>query len=344
MIRRNRIAHRILQWTVAALGVAFLGFLGFGAYLRFQPGALCPSKLPRLTQEASWVWGNGMPTPRSEIAVASADDRVYVSGGIGLMGSMDSFEAYNTVEDRWTRLASLPTPLHHHGLAVAGDRVYAAGGYTDLRMSSTAAAWSYDPKRDVWERIADLPGPRAGFVLVEFDGGPVAVGGVGKDARALWQYNPGTNSWKVFGSPLPSLREHHGAVVLGKTLHLFGGRWKGRNLETVEIYDSIAGRWQSRTPMPTARSGISVAVAAGKIHVIGGKDLQNGCVFDSHEVYDPLSNSWQIAPPAPTGRHGLGAVGIGNRLLVFGGARRAGIMTPLAVMSTVEMLTIESTD
>ena len=285
-----------------------------------------------------------MPTPRSEIAAAPAGNKFYVSGGIGLTGSVDSFEVYDAAQDRWTRLEPLPTPLHHHGLAMSGDLVYAAGGYTDLRMTSTAAAWSYNPKRDVWNRIADMPGSRAGFVLVEFDGGLVAVGGVGDDAQTLWKYTPGTNSWQVFGSPLLSPREHHGAAVLGKTLHLFGGRWKERNLETVEIYDSIAGLWQSRAPMPTARSGISAAVVAGKIHVIGGEDLQNGCVFNSHEVYDPLSDSWQIAPPAPTGRHGLGAVGIGNRLLVFGGARRPGIMTPLAVTSTVEVLTLAPTD
>ena len=94
--------------------------------------------------------------------------------------------------------------------------------------------------------------------------------------------------------------------------------------------------------MPTARSGISAAVAAGKIHVIGGEDLQKGCVFNSHEFYNPSVDSWEIAPAAPTGRHGLGVVGMGNRLLVFGGALRAGIMTPLAVTSTVEVLITEA--
>ncbi len=119
-------------------------------------------------------------------------------------------------------------------------------------------------------------------------------------------------------------------------------RWKERNLNTVQIYDPAEGRWRSRAPMPTARSGISAAVAAGKIHVIGGEDLQKGCVFNSHEFYNPSVDSWEIAPAAPTGRHGLGAVGMGNRLLVFGGALRPGIMTPLAVTSTVEVLITEA--
>ncbi|NIO08947.1 MAG: hypothetical protein GTO40_13405 [Deltaproteobacteria bacterium] len=283
-----------------------------------------------------------MPTPRSELGSAVAGNKVFVSGGIGLLGSMDSFEVYDVATDRWQKRVPLPIPLHHHGTAVLGDRVYVVGGYSDLKMRPTRTAWSYDLHKDVWRPIADLPGPRAGFVLIPFDGGLVVTGGVGKDERVLWKYSPGKNSWTEFGSPLPSPREHHGAVAFDGKILVFGGRWQGRNLNTVASYDATQNRWRNMAPMPTARSGISAAVLNGRVHVIGGEDLDESCVYNSHEIYDPRDDSWLVGEPAPTGRHGLNVVAADKKLFVIGGARRAGIMTPLGVTSVVDVLMLKS--
>ena len=127
-------------------------------WLRFWPGKLChptPGAQPGL-----WSLAPPMPTGRSEIAASKDGGKIYVSGGIGLRGSLDNFEAYDTLRGQWKALAPLPTPLHHHGLVVSGGLIYAAGGYVDLSMTPTAAAWVYDPKTNAWRSIAPLPNLR----------------------------------------------------------------------------------------------------------------------------------------------------------------------------------------
>ena len=46
----------------------------------------------------------------------------------------------------------------HHG-ALLGGKIYIAGGI-DTTSQTTRVAYRYDPARDSWERIADLPEPR----------------------------------------------------------------------------------------------------------------------------------------------------------------------------------------
>jgi hypothetical protein len=40
-----------------------------------------------------------------------------------------------------------------------------------------------------------------------------------------------------------------------------------------EAYDIAGDGWPARATLPTARSGIAVAVLDGKIHVLGGEGL-----------------------------------------------------------------------
>ncbi len=90
--------------------------------------------------------------------------------------------------------------------------------------------------------------------------------------------------------------------------------------------------------MPTARSGLGAAVAGGRIHVIGGEDLEAGCVSDRHEVYDPATDRWEAWPPAPVPRHGLGVVAVGDTLYVVGGGIRPGFQTFFSATGWLETL------
>ena len=66
----------------------------------------------------------------------------------------------------------------------------------------------------------------------------------------------------------------------------------------VEVYDPSTNAWNTAAPMQSARTGLSVAVANGKIYAIGGSD--NSGVIRSVEVYDPSSNTWNTIAPILT--------------------------------------------
>ncbi len=94
------------------------------------------------------------------------------------------------------------------------------------------------------------------------------------------------------------------------------------NLDTVEIYDPATDAWSTGTPMPTARSGVAVAVLDGKAYVLGGETRQ--VTFDTAEAYDPAADEWQTLAPLPTARHGFGAAAYDGAIITLMGSPIAG--------------------
>jgi N-acetylneuraminic acid mutarotase len=113
-----------------------------------------------------------------------------------------------------------------------------------------------------------------------------------------------------------------GLVALGGRLYAIGGRidTPAHNTSYLNIYDPRTNAWTSGAPMPSARSGMAVAVYDGKIFAIGGEQSGMTSAFTTNEAYDPSTNSWSEFSPLPQGRHGTGAAVLDGRLYVPAGA------------------------
>jgi len=79
-----------------------------------------------------------------------------------------------------------------------------------------------------------------------------------------------------------------------------------------------AQSWTARSPMPTARWGVSSAQVNGFIYVIGGQD-DNGEVLDTVERYDPSSDTWTSVAPLSDGIFNAAAVFFDGKIYVLGG-------------------------
>ncbi|HPQ70443.1 MAG TPA: kelch repeat-containing protein [bacterium] len=81
------------------------------------------------------------------------------------------------------------------------------------------------------------------------------------------------------------------------------------------------GQWAARTPMPTARSSMAVAVAGGLVYVMGGANIaiSPDRYLDSVDVYDPLADSWQAGVALPEARLGAAVGVIDERIYLAGG-------------------------
>ncbi len=77
--------------------------------------------------------------------------------------------------------------------------------------------------------------------------------------------------------------------------------------------------WVAKQPMPTARSGLGVAVVNGKIYAIGGDGGSNVT-----EEYNPVTNIWTEKKSMPTGRGRFGIAVYQNKIYVIGGATANG--------------------
>lgn len=96
--------------------------------------------------------------------------------------------------------------------------------------------------------------------------------------------------------------------------------------------------WETRAPLPVARSGHGLVVYRNRIFAMGGEAgviaqgrITQAKVFGQMESYDPATDSWQSHAPMPTPRHAVGAAVLGDTVYVAGG----GAVTGGSVQSAV---------
>jgi len=78
------------------------------------------------------------------------------------------------------------------------------------------------------------------------------------------------------------------------------------------------GQWTMRSPMPTARYGLSTSVVNGKIYAIGGRAGEQ--LYSIVEVYDPESDTWTRKADMSTSRYLHAASVVNGKIYIMGGA------------------------
>jgi N-acetylneuraminic acid mutarotase len=139
-------------------------------------------------------------------------------------------------------------------------------------------------------------------------------------------------SWRT-AAPAPTKRTEVAAASLGDKIYVVGGFEQPgltnvMNLAitaTVEAYDSATDRWTTRASLPVGLHHVGIAVAGGRLYVIGGY-RQSG-VIAWHPVatvytYDPATDAWSERAPMPSPRGALSVAEHGGKLYAIGGFDR----------------------
>jgi len=87
------------------------------------------------------------------------------------------------------------------------------------------------------------------------------------------------------------------------------------SLLSLPLVNAVEDSWTTLAPMPTARAGIGIAVANGKIYAIGGSYNSHG----ENEEYNPITNTWTTKTPMPTPRIYFGIAVVENKIYTIGG-------------------------
>ena len=96
-------------------------------------------------------------------------------------------------------------------------------------------------------------------------------------------------------------------------------------------YDPSTNSWTTKTPMPTPRNSFGIAVVDNKIYVIGGS-TGDYTYTNVNEVYDPSTDTWETKTSMPTKRLGLSASVVDGKIYLIGG--RIGEPTYAGVSAT----------
>ena len=210
------------------------------------------------------------------------------------------------------------------------SRSHVAGFVLALVTSGCLGATTESPapidllKPGRWTTRAPMPTGRQEVAVAVLDGRIFVVGGFGSAAEPVATvevYDPAEDRWETRAN-LPVATHHAAAASVEGRLFVIGGYTGGRVGWTPESavweYEPARETWVARSPMPTARGGLAVAVLDGRIHAVGGAA---DAPTSAHEVYDVATNRWQAAFPMPTARDHLAAVAFQGRLWALGGRR-----------------------
>ena len=161
------------------------------------------------TESLKWSTASNLPHPFYYATAAVSEDRLYLLGGIDLLGGIH--------QNGYLTLAVLSCSI--------SDLLQSCQPQDGLRTQSRQLT--------VWHRIADAP--LYGSTCVTLCGQLLAVGGgdaVGKMTATIHAYNPKTDSWRAI-SDMPTARWRALAAGLpGNSLIVVGG---GSGLDNVEI-------------------------------------------------------------------------------------------------------------
>lgn len=335
--------HLLVAGAAALAGPALAQQKGHeqhgGAYERLtQPGRIpkpelaatqnvFDSPVPKAPDPGRWSEKAPLPLPRSEMAWATAHEgRMHIVGGYGEQRVDRPYHhVYEASADRWRDAAPLPQGANHVGVAFLDGRLFAIGRFLEQNRKPHPRCFVYDPASDKWTEIAPLPRPVGSAAVVGIDGRLHVIGGAIGDSfdtkKSIdWHltYEPKADRWDN-RTPMPTARDHTGTLVVGKLIHVIGGRVDSfhTNSNLHHAYDPATDKWTPRNPLPTARSGHGAVLYRGKVFVMGGEGTNR--VFGQMEAYDPERDGWEQYAPMPTPRHGLGAALVGDAIHVAGG-------------------------
>ena len=196
-----------------------------------------------------------------------------------------------------------------------GVRSSPAGDYCDSQPRLPLSLLSVGIDRPVqspaatgsWSEKARLGEQRTEAAVVAANGRIYVLGGMarGQDSHALNQeYDPAADRWRE-RAPMPrpaqpsrrrraqrqDLRRRR--LPAERPPRCAGPPSRVRHRRRI--------RWRTLAPIKSPRGSVGVVALNGKIHAIGGRDV-NRVTVAVHEVYDPATGTWSALAPLPRAR------------------------------------------
>jgi N-acetylneuraminic acid mutarotase len=134
--------------------------------------------------------------------------------------------------------------------------------------------------------------------------------------------------WKTLAPVKGGVRQEHNVVAWGDTVYILCGIRQGVYEETtaaVEAYNTKTNTWTEVAPVPMLLHHANVAVADGKIYILGGiaGSIFGGVPTGRSFRYDIAANKWTEVAPMPYGL-GSAAMGVHGKNIYLAGGMQGG--------------------
>lgn len=223
---------------------------------------------------------------------------------------------------RWKRGAPVPVPRSEVAAALVGGRVVVAGGFLQNGFNSTRVD-AYDPARDRWVRLPDLPVRVDHAMAAGYRGRLYVLGGYGADrARLRTAFVLERGRWRRL-PPMPLPRAAAGAAIAGGRLYVVGGVGLNGLARAALSFDLTTRRWRTIAG-PTPREHLGVTALGGRVYAVGGRTAGFDTNLDLVEAWDPARRTWLRRAPVPGTRGGTAAAAVPGAVVSAGGEETAG--------------------
>ncbi|XP_075878234.1 kelch-like protein 13 isoform X1 [Nelusetta ayraudi] len=160
---------RTNEWTyVAKMNEPHYGHAGtvYGGYMYISGGITHDTFQKELMcfdpDADKWTQKAPMTTVRGLHCMCTVGDRLYVIGGNHFRGTSDyddvlSCEYYSPALDLWTPISPMLRGQSDVGVAVFESKIYVVGGYSWNNRCMVEIVQKYDPEKDEWHKVFDLP-------------------------------------------------------------------------------------------------------------------------------------------------------------------------------------------
>jgi len=194
----------------------------------------------------TWREAGLLPNPLAGAAMVSLDDSLYLIGGWDGSSMRDEIWRVKPSAEiaeplpSWSLSDRMDVARAFIGAAVLHGNIYIVGGFDGNRELNFADRYRVTEK--VWEQLPPLSIPRGGLQLVSNELAVFAFGGGwSKPVNTHERFDPNTQLWSNFESPVREEWRHFGAVNHDRSIYVFGG-WSGGYLDTHQQYETSLSR------------------------------------------------------------------------------------------------------
>jgi non-specific serine/threonine protein kinase len=222
----------------------------------------------------------------------------------------------------WEQRAPVPLARTEVAAAVVGREIVVLGGFT-LDGGASKRVDAYDPARNSWRRLPNLPVGIHHAMAVGAQGKLYVLGGytgAGQARRAAHVLDG--RRWRALPT-MPYSRAAAGAAFARGKIVVAGGVTSGGLARKALSFDVRTRRWRT-VPGPTPREHLAVTSLGGVVYAVAGRTGGIDTNLLDFESYRPGDRSWRRLPPVPDSRGGTGAAALLGQIVSVGGEEPQG--------------------
>ena len=190
-------------------------------------------------ESGTWTQKASILEARRSFAQCVINGKIYVAGGYGANGYLNTLECYDPEADEWTKLADMPTKRSSVAGISSNGKFYVFGGWNNSTEKYLNTVEVYDPVKNSWEKRTNMNTAKVGIKVEEYNGYIYLVGGKSSNSNSintLECYSTYSDKWITLAS-IPTARHDYTVSRIDDKLYVINGSVGSTAYKTTEAYN-----------------------------------------------------------------------------------------------------------